>query len=162
MTTKLDKFFKNQGIQPIGTLAHVGVKGMKWGVRRSDAELAKANSSSADAARAAATQKAIKKGGTSAVSDADLNHLVNRISLEKRYADIKTSTSVSTKTHSKIRTLLSAADTINTAIRFTASPAGRMIAKQIGLDKAVASASKAIKDSKVATNPPPPPKEPKD
>lgn len=162
MTATLDKFFKEQGLRPIGTLAHVGVKGMKWGVRRSDAQLAKTNPTSADAARAATTQKAIKKGGTSAVSDADLNHLVNRISLEKRYADVKTSTSVSTRTHSKIRTLLSAADTINTAVRFTASPAGRLLAKTVGLDKAVASASKAIKDSKIATNPPPVPKEPKD
>jgi hypothetical protein len=165
VTATIDKFFKEQGLRPMGTLAHVGIKGMKWGIRRSDTQLAKASShpgTSDDAAKAKATLSAIKKGGTSAVSDADLNHLVNRINLEKRYSEIKSSTSLSKKTHTKMRSLLSVGDTINTAVKFAGSPAGRILASKLGLKNVTDVASKAIKDSKIATNPPTPPKEPKD
>lgn len=55
-------------------LSHAGVKGMKWGVRRSDKELA--------AARAKATSDA--KG----MSDTDLRAKINRIQMEKQYIDL--------------------------------------------------------------------------
>jgi hypothetical protein len=135
MTTKLDNFFKDQGIQPMGTLAHFGIKGQKWGVRRSDSQL---SSNSADAARAAATQTAIKKGGVSSVSDADLNHLVNRVNLQKRYSEVtstKGNTSL-TKTVSKsTKTLLAVGEVMNKAISFANSPAGRILATKVGLYK---------------------------
>jgi hypothetical protein len=148
VTTKLDSFFAAQGLRPMGTLAHFGIKGQKWGVRRSDSQLSssKGSSEAADAARARTTQAAIKKaGGTSSVSDADLNQLVNRLNLEKRYTDIKSSTSLSTKTQSKVKKVLSIGDTMNAAIRFSASPAGKLLASKVGLSKISDVATLAVK-----------------
>lgn len=150
MTTKLDKFLIDQGIRPMGTLAHVGIKGMKWGIRRSDAQLARSaaksakealprKNESADAARARVTQSTIKKTkSSSSVSDADLNHLVNRINLEKRYSEItssKNSIPIYKSADKKINALLKVGDTMNKAYNFANSPAGRIVAAKLGLYK---------------------------
>lgn len=111
-------------------LAHWGVKGMRWGIRRSDEELA----GSADAVRAAATLKAIQKAGSlSVVSDADLSHLTNRIGAEQRYAAINKS--VAAQGHSQIKSLLGVGETMNKAITFANSPAGKLLAASLGLAK---------------------------
>lgn len=81
----------------INSLAHYGVKGMKWGVRR------KSNSSSVvtdrrgnpirktdsklanDAVRARVNQAVAKKSGTDVLSTKDLQDLVTRLNLERQY-----------------------------------------------------------------------------
>lgn len=67
---------------------HFGVKGMRWGVRSSNAGVG--DPDSVDAARAKATTTKIKqnKGSTKSVDNKDLEHLVNRLNLEKRYGQI--------------------------------------------------------------------------
>ena len=93
-------------------LEHYGVKGMKWGVRRSASELRaarasrKAKRSEAKAAQKASQKKALKerwekpvdsdaiigtrsrtkRHGTDALSNEELNRLVTRMELERRYA----------------------------------------------------------------------------
>lgn len=119
-------------------LAHWGVKGMHWGIRRSDAELARASKggASADAARAQTTLNTIRSSGSLAsASDSDLNHLVNRINLERRYTEINTSPSAATKSHEAIKTILDAGTTMNRAISFYNSPAGKLISSHLGLTK---------------------------
>jgi hypothetical protein len=64
--------------------AHFGVKGMHWGVRRPRGETS-ASPESIDAARARKTQDTINKHGISAVSSADLQHLVSRQKLEEQH-----------------------------------------------------------------------------
>ena len=133
----------------MGTLAHFGIKGMKWGVRRSDAQLTKANSGSKpggitprsgeseDAARARTTLATIKKSKSrTSVSDADLNHLVNRLNMEKRYTEISKSSSFD-KSHAKVKTLLNVGDTMNKAISFYNSPAGKLITAKLFTKAAV-------------------------
>ena len=127
-------------------LSHFGIKGMRWGVRRTDAQLAKASTitprkgESQDAARARTTLSTIKSTkSTTSVSDSDLQHLVNRISLEKRYSEItsgKSSTSVTKSVDKKVKTLLAIGDTMNKAYTFANSPSGRILANQLGLYKA--------------------------
>lgn len=78
-------------------LTHHGVKGMKWGQRKrsggSDThsksmnELHKAKSSE-DATKATETQAKIKAGGTKSVSNAELQHLVNRMNLEQQFSNL--------------------------------------------------------------------------
>lgn len=64
-------------------LMHFGVKGMKWGVRRSKLP------ASPDAARASALKKQVKSGGgTHSLSNEDLRHLVTRLNLETQYAQL--------------------------------------------------------------------------
>ena len=70
------------------SIEHFGVKGMRWGVERSRTARTDDNSKSADAARARATADTIKKHGINAVSNADLQHLVNRSNLEKQHASL--------------------------------------------------------------------------
>ena len=72
------------------SIEHFGVKGMRWGVERSRTARTDDNSKSADAARAHATADTIKKHGVNAVSNADLQHLVNRSNLEKQHASLST------------------------------------------------------------------------
>lgn len=68
-------------------LAHFGVKGMRWGVRR--AEQMRANSSSDANAAADAHAKAKKAGGTHALTNKELQDLVTRMNLEKQFNSLK-------------------------------------------------------------------------
>lgn len=64
-------------------LKHFGVKGMKWGVRRSTSS---SSPGSEDHQRAAAVkQKARSGGGTKALSNKDLQDAITRMNLERQY-----------------------------------------------------------------------------
>lgn len=63
-------------------LQHFGVKGMKWGVRRSKTS-APAHE---DASKAAAVAKQVKQHGTHTVSNAELKALTERLNLEQNYS----------------------------------------------------------------------------
>lgn len=76
-------------------LAHYGVLGMKWGVRRSDAQLARAakkegrqaaKTPSDDSAAAEASRKKVRAGGVAALSNKELQNLNNRMNLEQNYS----------------------------------------------------------------------------
>jgi hypothetical protein len=90
-------------------LEHYGVKGMRWGVRRSQAELDRAagRTSKRKAARAAKkaakeaaktpsedskevaeAKKKIQKGNTKALTNEELKLVVQRMNLEQQYADL--------------------------------------------------------------------------
>jgi len=135
MPQKLVDFYEALDLKGT-TMAHWGIKGMRWGIRRSDAELARASGESDDAARAAATQKSIQTSGSlSSVSDSDLNHLVNRLNVEARYTTAISNPSVASKGHNAIKTVLGAGDTMNKAISFANSPAGKLLYSSLKLSK---------------------------
>lgn len=67
-------------------LEHFGIKGMKWGVRRSRAQIDASPSSDHTSSRE--TQAKIKKGGVKAASNKELQELVTRMNLEQQYARI--------------------------------------------------------------------------
>lgn len=76
-----------------------GVKGMKWGVRRSRSQLAKASADAdPDAVKAVETQAKIKAAGSlNVVSSKDLQQLVDRMKLEDKYVQQTLATSPTTK-----------------------------------------------------------------
>lgn len=159
VTTKLDRFFIDQGLRPTDTLAHWGIKGMKWGIRRSDDQLARLSggqTEASDAARARQTQQTISKAKSlAAVGDSDLNHLINRINTERRYTEAKVNSSALAKSQSKIKTILNVGDTMNRAVSFNDSKAGRILAGKLGFTKpstgkhtATAVAAAALKKKK--------------
>lgn len=94
-------------------LEHYGIKGMKWGVRKSDkstnvsgntvrsskrgkikgVELSSDNKKSAtqpsdDKTKASILEQKIKSGSTDVLSNKELELVVNRKNLEKRYAEV--------------------------------------------------------------------------
>ena len=76
---------------PDDVIQHFGRKGMKWGAHVfTGGGSGGGEHTSADAARAHASASTAKKHGTSALSNADLQHLVNRTQLERQYGQLNT------------------------------------------------------------------------
>lgn len=73
-------------------LAHYGVLGMKWGVRRTPAQLARARGEKVPAAKSQKESKAkspsTKKKSFSEMSDDELKKEISRLQLEKTYKDL--------------------------------------------------------------------------
>lgn len=76
-------------------LAHFGVRGMRWGVRRSDVELARAaggkQPASEDAIKAVTAAAKVRSANSlNVLSSAELQTLVKRMNLEQQYVDLTT------------------------------------------------------------------------
>lgn len=73
-------------------LAHYGVLGMKWGVRRTPAQLARARGEKVPAAKSQKELKvkspSTKKKSFSEMSDDELKKEISRLQLEKTYKDL--------------------------------------------------------------------------
>lgn len=77
-------------------LNHYGVKGMHWGVRRTDAQLARAakkRAASSDDANTVRdhTEKG-KSEGTHSLSNKELQEIITRMNLEKQYNTLRPKT----------------------------------------------------------------------
>lgn len=70
------------------SLAHYGVKGMKWGKRKARGSTPK----SEDAAKADRYKARVRKSGVSSLSNKELKALNERINLEKSFKDIQVET----------------------------------------------------------------------
>lgn len=119
-------------------LAHYGIPGMKWGIRRADGPAGTVSSNpkykakrglSEDGARAKASMETLKRHGMHALSDADLQHLRNRLQLEQSMRDIRAQKTGSG--HTFIRRMLKYADTANGVVKFTNSPLGLILAQVV-------------------------------
>lgn len=76
-------------------IQHFGVKGMRWGVRRSDKQLARAakereyeSSNDVSSRKSKTRTKAESKVKLSDLSDAELRQKLNRIQMEKQYKEL--------------------------------------------------------------------------
>lgn len=70
-------------------LAHFGIKGMKWGVRRNSATKHPPAAKSIDAIRAEEARKKLgKKNDASALTNQELQHLVTRMNLERQLSTL--------------------------------------------------------------------------
>jgi hypothetical protein len=108
------------------TLEHFGKKGMKWGVRRSPKPGA-----SEDAQRARAYKKTAKRSGSKALSTKELKDLVTRMNLEQQYSRLSQGNSKVEKGRDSVNSILSTGNTINQAVQFANSPAGKMLKQQL-------------------------------
>lgn len=71
-----------QSALSVEELVHYGVKGMKWGHRKSKV-------TSEDAARSKSVRTAVKKGGIQSVSNKELQDAINRMQLEQNFKRLK-------------------------------------------------------------------------
>lgn len=107
-------------------LAHYGVKGQKWGVRRYGPKSRRQSQASRDHAQ---------NRKLASMSDQELQQHVNRIRLERQYKDLEKSKIK--KGHDTARTILAVGATVNAAIAFSKSPAGKIIANSLRKEKAL-------------------------
>jgi 2'-5' RNA ligase len=69
-------------------IAHYGVKGMKWGIRRKNVGTASEKVVSEDAAKAAGAASKAKKQGKQALSNEEMQALVTRMNLERQLSSL--------------------------------------------------------------------------
>lgn len=122
-----------------GVLEHHGVKGMKWGVRRSKPQLDSASGrvASADAKVADAAQAKVNSGGTRSLSNHELQGLITRMSLERQYQSMQTQhQSAMDKGVQTTQKILKVAKTVEDVRRFMDTPTGKAV--KTGLKMAVA------------------------
>ncbi len=112
-------------------LEHHGILGMKWGVRRTREALAKRPKlpSSADHTKAHDTAKVVKRHGTRAVSNQELQTLVTRMNLEQQYSNLSSKSNQGSikKGHAQIKTAVSIGKTANEVHSFVTSPTGKLL-----------------------------------
>ena len=70
------------------TLKHYGILGMRWGVRRSDAQLARSRGSSKRSEPHEDYTKAHSKKSVKSMSNAELRERNNRLQMERQYKDL--------------------------------------------------------------------------
>lgn len=67
-------------------LQHHGILGQKWGVRRTESQLARGSKGTASSKKVSA--KETEKSKIKSMSDAELRQKINRIQMEKQYKDL--------------------------------------------------------------------------
>ena len=120
--------------------AHFGIKGMKWGVRRSDAQLGKDKPDvSEDKARALAVSAKIgKKRDTSSLSNKEMQDLITRMNLEQQYSRLSGQSSTKAKInkgYNGVKKTIEVANTVNQAVNFVNSPTGKFLTNALSKPK---------------------------
>lgn len=129
VNVKYDDSGRIVGIE-MPSLTHYGIKGMKWGVRRADnaSDSSSSTPASSDAKLASETQTKINTGGVKTVSNQELQHLVNRLNLEKQYSQLQTTNkSDIQRGHKVVKDILQAGKTIEDVRKFMNSPTGKLL-----------------------------------
>ena len=72
-------------------LSHHGIKGMRWGVRRTEAQLARVRGRKKNWSEDARTASAIKKKSVNKMSNAELKKVNERVRLEQEYSRLNPS-----------------------------------------------------------------------
>lgn len=114
-------------------LAHHGVLGMKWGVRKGSSGSSSSGSKSSapthasdDHVQAESHKATIGKHGLKALSNNDLKKLNERMQLEQTYRDLQNKKPSKFDTgHKQVKKILGVANTISGVYNMANSPAGK-------------------------------------
>jgi hypothetical protein len=126
------------------SLIHYGIKGMKWGVRRSEAQLARSKSSpkpqlSEDAKNVNRLHNKIETKGTGSLSNQEMRQFLERVDLERRYNQTMSSPpgkSRMDRGHDQVKKYLGMAQTYDQVRKFLETDSGKMV--KTGLKTAAA------------------------
>ena len=127
-------------------LAHYGIKGMRWGIRRTQAQLHAGTSE--DAIRANEIRAKVQTQGLSSLSNQEMQHLVQRMNLEQQYARVTYQPSKIARGKAQVDTFLQTANTVNSAIKFVNSPAGKIMMEKAFPNKREGGPPKHYKEPK--------------
>lgn len=122
-----DDVLAHLGLEVGDELKHYGKKGMKWGVRRERGPDGKVTGKVVSEDHS--TSRELKKKSRSEMSNAELKKLNERLQLEKTNNELQSRTALQKiKTGTQIAgTILAVGTTINAAVQFTKSDAGKAI-----------------------------------
>lgn len=109
-------------MRTVEEILHFGVKGMRWGVRKGSSSM---TTPSSDVQRVMAVKKKIKSGGTKSLTNQELQDLITRMNLEQQFSRLNPSKLQ--KGAQVAADILRIGGTINQAISFVNSPAGKVI-----------------------------------
>lgn len=93
-------------------LMHYGILGMKWGIRRSEAQLARARGSKKTEVHED-YKRVHNKKSVKSMGDQELRNRINRLQMENQYKDLS---SVKSKGEKAVKTFITTAGTITSAI----------------------------------------------
>lgn len=110
------------------TLAHHGVKGMKWGVRKSGSSTSSTPPPSSDHVNAENLRVKIRTGGLKALGNDELQALNTRMQLEQTHRNLTAqSPSRFEVGHKHVKRVLSVAKTLNDIHSTVNGPVGKAI-----------------------------------
>lgn len=76
----------SEQIQNSAILQHHGILGQKWGVRRTEAQLAKSSKGTTSSKKVSA--KEVERNKVKSMSDTELRQRINRIQMERQYSQL--------------------------------------------------------------------------
>lgn len=127
-------------------LAHYGVKGMKWGVRRKNIPKQGPSDDAKDAHRSFVKAKV---SGVEALSNKELKAVNERLNLEMNYQRLSYNPGKLQKGLDAVKSMLKVGNTVNDAIQFANTPTGKAIASSFKpkTAKAATAATKTVKST---------------
>lgn len=138
MSTDIESVLRHAGVMdtliddlelddvPEGEMAQHGIKGMKWGVRRSDAQLKRARG---DISEDHVLSRKRKKKKLAELSNSELKGLNERLQLERNNNDLQSRTALAKikRGTAAAAIILAVPTTISTAYNFSQTPAGKAL-----------------------------------
>ena len=106
-------------------LAHYGILGMHWGVRKDRVKKGTTTRRSGDASDADKARAKARTHGTGSLSNKELKALINRNNLEGQYSRIHRDSRVINRGHEHVKTVMAFAGTAGAVYTFYQSPLGK-------------------------------------
>ena len=110
-------------------LAHHGILGMKWGVRRTEAQLGRARKPTSQGSEDYQTSRALQKRGAKNLSTKELKDLTTRMQLEQQYSNLKPNQYK--KGMDTVKKITAAGTTIASLYALSKTPLGQDVTKAV-------------------------------
>ena len=110
-------------------LAHYGILGMKWGVRRTEAQLGRARKPTSQGSEDYQTSRELQKRGAKNLSTKELKALTTRMQLEQQYSNLKPNQYK--KGLATVKKITAAGTTVASLYALTKTPLGQDVTRAV-------------------------------